>query len=474
LAELDLGRFLTVLGPNHWARAAGRNLGRFADILGSDALEALKEVSRRELEHAPEAIWAELVYLPRNLHSANVVVRPAVRDYEICLGVSPGVSSARVIPANEIVVGIREDRFYLRWLRQSREVRVRAGHMLNTRQAPELCQFLAEVEQDGVAQFSPFDWGPAAAFPFLPRVQAGRIVLRLAQRRTDSAVKISSFSERASFASGLRQWRDSWGVPRYVYAGTGDNRLLLDLEDADQIELLRDEIGRLESNDGIEAITVQEALPGPEDLWLKGSRGLYVHELVISLIRRARKTGSRPAALSTSPSHPRRLRLPGSEWLFAKLYSPPSFQDDFVGGLLRDFVLDILGRNLATRWFYIRYSDPEPHLRLRFKGEPRSLVGELLPALSAWAETLLAGGFCHRLSLDTYERELERYGGEAGIDIAEEIFCADSDATTELLALLTRGMLAPTALGWRSFLWTICWAVWVSQRQSGSSGAENT
>jgi thiopeptide-type bacteriocin biosynthesis protein len=160
--------------------------------------------------------------------------------------------------------------------------------------------------------------------------------------------------------------------------------------------------------------------------------------------------------------------------LFAKLYSPPSFQDDFIGGLLRDFVLDILGRNLATHWFYIRYSDPEPHLRIRSKGEPRSLVGELLPALSAWAETLLAGGFCHRLSLDTYERELERYGGEAGIDNAEEIFCADSEATTELLALLTRGMWPPIALGWRSFLWTICWAVWVSQRESDSSGAENT
>jgi class I lanthipeptide synthase len=74
-------------------------------------------------------------------------------------------------------------------------------------------------------------------------------------------------------------------------------------------------------------------------------------------------------------------------------------------------------------------------------------VGELLPALSAWAETLLVGGFCHRLSLDTYERELERYGGEAGIDIAEEIFCADSEATTELLALLTRGMLASDRTG---------------------------
>jgi class I lanthipeptide synthase len=39
-ADLDLGRFLMILGPNHGARAAGRNLGRFADVLGADAIAA--------------------------------------------------------------------------------------------------------------------------------------------------------------------------------------------------------------------------------------------------------------------------------------------------------------------------------------------------------------------------------------------------------------------------------------------------
>jgi lantibiotic biosynthesis protein len=440
-ADLDRGRFLMILGPNHGARAAGRNLGRFADVLGADAIAALEEVSRREREHAPEAIWAELVYLPRNLHSANVLVRPPVREYEISLGVSPGVNAARVIPANELVVGIREERFYLRWIRQSREVRVCAGHMLNTRQAPQLCRFLAELEQDGMAQFSPFDWGPATAFPFLPRVQAQRLVLRLAQWRIDSAVKIRNFSAEACFEAALRRWRDVWAVPRHVYVGVGDHRLLLDLEDANQIELLHGEIRRVGRKGGTEAITIQEALPGPEDLWLKGPDGLYVNELVVSLVRQARHTVLRPAALNASVAWPRRLRLPGSEWLFAKLYFPSSYQDEFIAGPLRDFVLGVFARSLATRWFFVRYSDPEPHLRVRFKGQPRCLLEELLPTLSAWAESLVERGLCHRLNLDTYEREVERYGGEAGLDIAEEIFCADSEATAELLALSTRRVL---------------------------------
>jgi lantibiotic biosynthesis protein len=41
-----------------------------------------------------------------------------------------------------------------------------------------------------------------------------------------------------------------------------------------------------------------------------------------------------------------------------------------------------------------------------------------------------------RVQVDTYEREVERYGGYEGVQIAEEIFHADSRAVAELLAAL--------------------------------------
>ena len=38
------------------------------------------------------------------------------------------------------------------------------------------------------------------------------------------------------------------------------------------------------------------------------------------------------------------------------------------------------------------------------------------------------------MQLDTYEREVERYGGPAGIELAEQLFHADSAAVVEILA----------------------------------------
>ena len=57
----------------------------------------------------------------------------------------------------------------------------------------------------------------------------------------------------------------------------------------------------------------------------------------------------------------------------------------------------------------------------------------------------------YRLVLDTYEREVERYGGAAGMLLAEEIFAADSDAALALVSRLAGD--AGLDVRWRITLW---------------------
>jgi hypothetical protein len=88
-ADVDRGNFQVVVGPNLGATAAGRNLGRFADLLGTEAEAALEAVGGAEAARQ-SGLWAELVYLPRQLRNTNVAVRPHPRAYEILLGAAPG------------------------------------------------------------------------------------------------------------------------------------------------------------------------------------------------------------------------------------------------------------------------------------------------------------------------------------------------------------------------------------------------
>jgi len=58
-----------------------------------------------------------------------------------------------------------------------------------------------------------------------------------------------------------------------------------------------------------------------------------------------------------------------------------------------------------------------------------------MPLLCSWASALVADDLCRGFGFETYERELERYGGSEGMSVSESIFSADSRAAVSLLHL---------------------------------------
>jgi thiopeptide-type bacteriocin biosynthesis protein len=305
-----------------------------------------------------------------------------------------------------------------------------------------------------------FDWGPATSYPFLPRVTSGRAILSPARWRITQALRDKELSaSEDGFAERLVRFRKSWNMPRHVYIAIGDNRLLLDLEALDQAEELRTELAGIRESG---AIVLHEALPAPEHAWVRGvpdksgdlNRAANLHylsELVVPLVLRpfVRKVpAAQQAATATGDEEPKsavtpvsaanRLRPPGSDWLFAKLYCPAVLEEEFLTGAVRDFCHDISRKALANGWFFVRYNDPDPHIRLRFRGDPNRLVSGLLPEVCSWGGELIAEGMCQRFAFDTYDREIERYGGPAGMSAVEAIFTADSPAAVDLLAVLRK------------------------------------
>ena len=116
-AAIDAGDFTVVVGPNLGGWAAGRNFGRFAHLHDPEqGVEALRRAAAaEEAAHLRDHLWVEVVYLPSNVRSANVTVRPAVRSHEVVFGVSPGVPGSSVVPREELVVGVTNGRFHVRW-----------------------------------------------------------------------------------------------------------------------------------------------------------------------------------------------------------------------------------------------------------------------------------------------------------------------------------------------------------------------
>lgn len=125
---------------------------------------------------------------------------------------------------------------------------------------------------------------------------------------------------------------------------------------------------------------------------------------------------------------------PGSNWLYCKLYLGSSLSDKLLSNDLRTAISSIL-LNHADLFFFIRYTDPEYHLRLRFRLVNTNSIGAVISLLYKALKPYLIAGHVWKVQYDTYEREIERYGIET-ITESEGLFFNDSIACLEVLGVL--------------------------------------
>jgi thiopeptide-type bacteriocin biosynthesis protein len=280
-----------------------------------------------------------------------------------------------------------------------------------------------------------FSWGPLDSSPFLPRVTYGRTVLaRALWWMTEAEIKeLTKKSTPPERWAAVQAWRAKRRLPRLVALMDADNELLVDLDNVLSIDTFLDVV------EGRDRARLTEVFPGPDELLATGPEGRFVHEILVPFNRRppeAKPETARPERRSVAISPVERSFPPGSEWLYAKLYTGTSTADRVLTEAVAPVVREALAQGLVDGWFFIRYSDPDWHLRVRFHGAPAALEGELLPRLHRAVEPMLADGRIYRMQLDTYGREIERYGGPVGILLCERIFEIDSEAVLAIVEML--------------------------------------
>lgn len=403
---------------------AARWLGRFA--AGDPALEsALREHLQKEETARPEVLFAELVHVPEG-RMGNVLARPALRRYEIPFLATAGVPEDHTIPPTDLLVTVRGGRIHLASARLGREVVPRLSSAHNFARGPAVYRFLAHLQdQDG--RPGGWSWGALADQPFLPRVVRGRHVLCKARWRIRaSELGGGKGAGREAAWEVLQGLRAARGLPRFVVLTDADNTLLVDLEQPLWTEVL------LQLVSGRTEFTLTECFPAPDQALVAAPEGLFAHELVVPFAAPvpARATVvPRPAQLPlTAP-----VFSPGSEWLYLKVYCGPAGADRLLVEL-EPLLRLTEAKALWDRWHFIRYGDPDHHLRLRFHGEPRRLLGELLPALHAFLDARRAQGQLWTWQVATFEPEVARYGGPLGFRLAEEWFTEDSHQVLQRLA----------------------------------------
>lgn len=123
---------------------------------------------------------------------------------------------------------------------------------------------------------------------------------------------------------------------------------------------------------------------------------------------------------------------PGSEWLYLKIYTGIKTADLVLEEIIQPLVEYFQKNNYISKWFFIRYNDPKPHLRIRLLLNSFAFYNEILEKINQSFEQFINSGEISNMQIDTYNREIERYG-ESTIEEAESLFHKNSEFALECL-----------------------------------------
>ncbi|MCA8157818.1 lantibiotic dehydratase [Burkholderia contaminans] len=443
-----------VVGPS-----ALRWLGRFGEadpILQSN----MQRTARSEDEYAGDAIVADIVY-PCAGRDRNVVGHGSIRQYEIdCFGGS-GLDDAHRIALSDLTVRVVHGEVRLFSRRLGRRVIPSATHAHATRRIhhPPVYQFLGAVSRQSPQVGLPSFQSTLRTLGFLPRITCGRIILNPGTWLVDGDAW-RGFGDRCAGGNvdEIRAYlRAQLGLPRFVAVVEEEGNLELDIDDDRHIQLLADKA------DSAPDLTLVESLSQIAESPVRDTTDAgYAHEFLLPVVVGGtapaptatpsirlphRSRDALKAALSTSGR--RELsntaidngirHSPSTQWLYLKLPCGRAMANDLLLQCIAPAVE--IGEQDAgvDRWFFIRYDDDAPHLRLRLRGDPGRLMEQWLPQFRDRLREHT--GHLPDFSIDTYTPESGRYGGTIGLEFAEILFWLDSRHALRVL-----GRVSPDSL----------------------------
>lgn len=412
------GKYKVALSGLLPVTGAARTLGRFLYLFDDQQRGHVANFQRNVADKS--VLHAELSYLPTKARYGNVCTRPSAYPYHLALGHhhnGPG----EALDLRDLYVGLddKSGAFFLYSASKAKRVRVHTSDVLTTHTEPTLVRFLNCLSFDRVREVLPFDWASIRTAPMLPRISYNNIIISPKRWNVDA----SAWRSAGNLRCEVDEWRQKWNVPKYVLLSEGDNKIPLNLDSQLGLATIEDALDRSTT-----VLRFQEWLE-TSDVWLSDGKERFVAEYVLSASLNEPREG---ATQSIVPSRGRRQFAPGSEWLYVHLYCGWE-GETILSKYLAPFVEELRRTELINQWFFLRYVDKKRHLRVRFKTQ--SQMDALLAKVTEFANALLRGKLISHFSFHTYERELERYGAHPrAIEIAERVFCYDSDVVLAALS----------------------------------------
>jgi thiopeptide-type bacteriocin biosynthesis protein len=410
--------------------SANALIGRFT-AFNADIKSASEELSEIEAAANPEVVFAEIAYCP-NPSVANVNRRANIRKYEIPILTGSDLPEERQIHLNDLWVSVVDGEIILWSKKLGKRVIPRLSSAFNylSNNFP-IFRFLCDLQYQGIQPSYTLDLSDI--FPgltFYPRVCYKNTVLHLASwhLHKDRFDDIFSNADVEDQLRMLKKMVVTMHWPKFISVHHADNYIVINTSNDQELEFLL-HLAKRDDTIAIKEFPFWNEKEAKETYNTKSYATQYIallyHDQKIyhNIIPEFNKI------VSVKPID--RNFLPGSQWTYFKIYCHSSRANE----LLVDNIMPLCDRWIASgflrQWFFVRYGDPDYHLRVRLNADPVN-TGLLIKGLSKSLTSFVTAGLVSNFMTAVYEREIERYGADI-IEELEDSFCSSTNLICRFL-----------------------------------------
>lgn len=410
-------------------------LGRFSSF-NSEVLSLSKNIIQQEESLLPDnAVYAEIVYNPGNYRIGNILQRPHLRKYQIeyMAGKVRNDTDITTIPLEDIFISIKNNEIVLRSKKLNKIIIPSLGcaHNFSKKTLP-IYNFLCDLQTQSSRKILKFSWGKLSKYySFFPRVVYKNVIISpKTWKFTDIDYQLlCNVQTDEELLLRIAEFILKYKLPTYIGLVEGDNELIFNL---DNLLSVKSFVNILKIKERVFIIEINFDLNCNA---VTNENGSYYNQFVLTYSRKTvpdiLKNISKIQFDQNTPPH-RRKNAIGEDWLFVKCYTGQKSSDQLLMQLFYPLAVKLYEEGVIKKWFFIRYTDPDFHLRIRYELTEKGNFQKITQYLNELTNDFPT---IWKIQLDTYIPEYTRYGVR-NLEMVENVFYHDSISQIKLLDLI--------------------------------------
>lgn len=348
------------------------------------------------------------------------------------------------IDYDDIYLGIRNNKIVFFDKKTKKQINFSSSNMFVDQGYPKAFQFILTI--NNMQNFNAFDFYQSLIKIVMgtccvefPEIRYKSFIILPRTWKLDSRFIINNkLIAKQSFLDNFKEFKEQYKIPNHISVGPGDNRLLLNITNRYHLEILWDIFSK-----DYKLLMYEPLYQENNTVISSSSNEKYLGEFVFSLkndnkvkayVENNDKLFIDSNIITNTSSHF------FDEWIYLKIYTKDVLMTKILVYYIQKLFNELISSQIAKEMFFIRYQDPNDHIRLRIKYDKNNLM-YILDKLKVLMDELIEKNYINDYKFDTYVPETNRYGGENCIQLAERLFCIDSLSVLNLLDSFTNKLV---------------------------------